>query len=64
MYSEFGMVLIYIGGFGISDLLLKWLKFSDTISLLYFFLVTIFGYIIYYFAIDRSEMKNNNKKLL
>lgn len=64
MYSEFGMVLIYIGGFGISDLLLKWFKFSDTISFLYFIAISVIGYIIYYFASDRSEMKNNNKKLL
>lgn len=63
MYSEYGMVLLYIGGFGLSDLLLKWFHFTDRSSFIYYIILMILGTFIYYYTHDRLEMKENNKNV-
>ena len=65
MLSDYGMVLIYVGSFGLSDLLVKLCKFSNIDKFIYYFLLFLLGSVIYYclkYKIDIFNNEHNNIK--
>jgi hypothetical protein len=48
MLSEYGMILMYIGAFGISDIIVEWVNLNTQLSFIYYFLLLAGGSYIYY----------------
>lgn len=59
MLSDYGMVLIYVGSFGISDLLVRVCKFNNMDKFIYYILLFILGSVIYFCLKYKIDFLNN-----
>lgn len=59
LFSEYGMVLVYIGGFGISDLFVKIFKLNNLHQLIYYLFLLLLGTIIYMIYIDKNNLSDD-----
>lgn len=50
MLSEYFLVLIYIGGFGLSDLLVKKYKFNYKTQLFYYISIFLIGNFLFFIS--------------
>ena len=59
MLSDYGMVLIYVGSFGLSDLLVKICKFSNIDKFIYYILLFMLGSVIFFCLKNKIDILNN-----
>ena len=51
MLSEYFLVLIYIGSFGLSDLIIKKYKFNYKTQLFYYISIFLLGNLLYFLSV-------------